>query len=434
MKRALFITCLFSVQTMAGSGANSGSALTTGPSSSHYSLYAGSSNPAMGSLLISEDDSSRITYLPSVSFGFEIGEVDNFADDLDELIELLDDPGSITEPQGDVLDRFNLILEEMGEAGYIKNTVAVNAPLFPMYIRSERFGGYFGADISAGLDTAVRILDAELRADPIQGFQTNTSIYLKSGINTTFGLSYSRDVWSRKEAGGRENTLYAGAKFKVINMDLSKQVIWLESLDGKDVGDVISDEYDTNLNSSTGIALDIGFVWDADWYRAGLTLENINSPSFSYGAVGVDCVSRGEDNPERSACDVAQFFIAQGRIKAGESHTMHALVQVDGLVQVTDRWHVSSTLDLAEYDDVVGFSNQWFHLATSYESRGFWLPSARVGYHTNLAGTKLSSMNFGLTFFKVLSLDVEWGLESIEVDGSTAPQLFGFAIGFEEKF
>ncbi|MFL0809992.1 MAG: conjugal transfer protein TraF [Agarilytica sp.] len=424
-----------SAVSFAVDGINPGPNLTTGPSSNHFSLYAASYNPAMAPLVVPADERFRFSYLPSISIGVEIGDVANFADDLDELIDLIETPESNTEPVNEVLDRFNAVLARMGQDGYIKNSANVGLPGAPFYFRSEGLQGTLFFDVNQGYQASVSVLDDTLSFnEPLQTFTTDTSIYLKSGIETKYTVGYGRQIDPVPSFIPLAGKLYAGAKLNFYQIELSKQVTRLEDLDGEEVSDVIKDEYDKNLNSSSNIGIDVGLLWDADWYQLGVRLDNINSPAFEYGDIGTNCDDLDENTIERNSCEVSRSFIADGRLKGSEKHTKHALLRVDGMLQVSDRWFVSSGLDLAEYDDIVGYENQWLNLAMSYESVSYYVPSARVGYQMNLAGTKLSSYTMGFTFFKTMSLDFEMSSESAEVDGNSAPRRFGFSLAFTEHF
>ncbi len=387
----------------------------------------------MAPLMMKDGENWRINYLPGFSLSAEIGPVDNFADDLDDLIDLLEDSSSFDEPAEETLERFNTVIENAGESGYLTFAANLNLPFAPAYFEYEGLGeATFFIDFNFNVKAALRVLDDELRLDQQnQSFTTNTSAYLKSGLETRFTLGYGRELLRDFNLPGK---LYGGAKLNIFRLSLSKQVTRLEDLDGEGIEDVLEDEYDNNLESNTGIGIDLGFVWDANRYRLGLTLENLNSPEFSYGAIGVNCESRLENTIERNNCEIARFFIDEGRLRAEETHTKHPLARIDGILKVTKKWLISSSLDLATYDDVVGFENQWFHLSTSYELNGHWKPSPRFGYQMNLAGTELSSYLFGLSFFRIFNLDVEYGTESVEIDGSTAPRRVGISFGFEEAF
>lgn len=435
MKKLAVLLGLLSVQAFAVDGVNSGSSLTTGPSSSHFSMSSAMRNPAMAPLMVPEGERWRLNYLPSISLAVEIGDVENFADDLDELIDLIEDPSTNQDSADETLDRFNAVLVRMGEDGYIKQSVNLSVPITPAYFRSKSGASTFFMDLNIGAQASLQVIDQILRLDgQNQNFTTDTAIYFKSGIENKLSFGYGRQVLGSNKRLKGKGKLYAGVKLNLIQLELSKQVTRLEDLDGKEVSDVIKDEYDNNLKSNTGFGIDVGLVWDADWYRAGFRIDNINSPEFSYGDIGVNCQSRAENTIERSSCEFSQSLIAAGRLKSSEKHTKHALMRVDGLLKITDRWFVSSSLDLAEYDDIVGFKNQWLTLAMAYETSGKLIPAPRIGYQENLAGTGLSSYTFGLTFFKCISLDFEWGTESTTVDGDSMPRRFGFSLAFEESF
>lgn len=410
---------------------NTGSAMTLGPSSNKYSLSSASYNPAMNSLVVKEGEKMRMSYFPTVGFNVEIGQADNFADDLEELADIIDDPNSTNESSSEILERFNKVLDTAGEDGYVKFNVGVNMPLLPLYFYSDTLGGTIGFDFSVNLQAGVNLLDDELYYDNQNtSFVTASALYLKSGVEQTFAISYSRDVYQSEHG-----KLYAGAKFKYINMELSKQVIPLVELAGKDLDDVVEDEYDKNQITSSDYGIDFGLVWDATNYRLGLTFENINSPEFEYGAIGVNCFEVPENTVARSNCEAANYFTTvTGEIKANEVHTKHALVRADALVNLSDRLQFSTAIDLAKYDDIIGYDNQWFHTALAYDSDWYVLPSVRVGYHKNLIGTETSSVTAGFSLFKIVSLDFEYGLESVEVDDTSAPRRVGFSLSIQEQF
>jgi hypothetical protein len=410
---------------------NTGSAMSLGPSSNVYSLSSASFNPAMNPLVIKKGESMRMSYFPTLGFNVEIGQVDNFADDLEELADIIDDPDSTTESTSDVLDRFNDVLDIAGEDGYVKFNASMNLPLLPLYFYSKKLGGTIGVDYSVNLQGGISLLDAELSYNnDKETFDTASALYLKSGFEQTFAISYGREVYSRDSG-----KLYAGAKFKYISMELSKQVIPLVELAGKDLGDVIEDEYDANQITSSDYGIDVGLVWDAKNYRIGLTLENINSPEFEYGEIGDNCGDIVNNTTSRNNCEVARYFTDDtGEIAANEVHTKHALMRVDGLVNLSERLQLSTAIDLAKYDDVIGYDNQWFHTALAYDSDWYVLPSARIGYHKNLVGTEISTVTAGFSLFKTVSLDFEYGLESAIVDGSSAPRRVGFSLSIQEQF
>ncbi len=437
-KKLLVALLVSSGPAFAGTaGVNSGSSMTTGPSSSPLSLQATTHNPAMTSLVVPDRERWRISYLPSVGFNTELGDVDNFSDDLEELIDIVDDPSSTSDPVSEVLDRFNSTLVEMGDSGYLKGSLSFGLPILPLVHKTDYHDSSIGVSAGVLAQFGVQVLDSALTFDDQNGtFSTATSLYLKSGIEKSLTLTYSRPIMDTPALEfANKGKLYGGVSARLISMELSKQVSPVQQLDGDNVSDIITDEYDSNLEETTNIAFSAGVVWDVGRYRLGFTFENINSPSFNYGAIGTDCASRPENTPARSSCEAAAQFIQQdGRIRAREEHTMHARTRVDGLFNFTRRWSASGSLDLAAYDDIVGFENQWLHLATMYNFDNNIVPSLRVGLQSNLTGTQQSSLTVGMSLFKFVSLDMEYGLDSTSIDGSSAPRRFGIALGVEERF
>jgi hypothetical protein len=412
---------------------NPGSSLTLGPGSNPYSLYSGSFNPAMGSLMIREKEKWRFGYLPSLATELELGKIDNFSDELEELIDIIDEPSLAVDSVDVTLNRFNSLLIDMGKEGYLKNTTGIYLPLF---YRNEIFGGTLNLDLSYEVQAAARVLDDPLFFNQQNlSFSTNTSIYLKSGLEKTLSIAYSRALSKTYNPLASFGKIYTGARISLINLDLSKQVIWLEGINNSDIGDIVRDEYDRDLTANSDVSIDLGIVFDASEFSVGFTLTNINSPSFNYNEVGKNCELKPASTSESSNCNVAKYFIDNKKsLKAKEVHQKKMLGTIDATLKLSEKWRVMGSYDLAEYNDIVGFENQLFSLSTSYETSGFWIPSARLGYHSNLATRGLSSLSLGFTFFKFLTLDVAKSSEEVTIEDSRVPRYLSASLGFEEKF
>ncbi len=415
---------------------NPGATMTTGSSANHHSIFAGHHNPANAIFAVDENEQFRVGYGPTLSFGTEVGDVSNFVDEVDRLIDILEDPSASEDGVQQTLSHFNSVLEDIGEQGYLNINSGLVMPLFPIYWRPNFFSGAFFAELDVNTQIRASILDDELiYDDQNQNFATATSAYIKSGIQSRLAAGYSQEILNKtafEKYGGR---LYGGVKINFYHLQLSKQVMRLQSLDGKDIVDVMKDEYENNLDSTLNVGLDAGLLWTADNYRVGFTLLNINSPSFDYGSVGLACDQYTPGTVQRNNCDAAYYFgDIRGEINLTESHTKHATATVDGAVFLNDRWFLSGSLELAAYDDLVGSQNQWLHLSASHESDSYLWPSYRLGFHKNLTGSSLSSASIGFTFFGVLTFDAEVALENVKVDGTSAPRSIGFSIGLQEKF
>ena len=162
-------------------------------------------------------------------------------------------------------------------------------------------------------------------------------------------------------------------------MDLSKQVFLLQKLDGKDIGDVIRDEYDNNSQSTTAPGLDVGVIWAADRYRLGATLYNLNQPSFDYGPVGENC-----QTPRKilSPAPIAKPPLILPRCAATlkpAKHTKTAYLGLDGTYYWQSNAWASAALDLTAYDDFVGTEQQWLTISAHYAPSTHWLPNVRSG-------------------------------------------------------
>ncbi len=415
---------------------NPGDTLTTGSSPNYYSLFAAHHNPANAFFMVNEKEQFRFAYSPTFGFGTELGDVSNFADEIDELIDILDDPSLTDDGVEETLDHFNDVLKEVGEEGYIKINTGLSMPLFPMVWKPNFFSGAIVAEFDINTQISATILDDELTFDDQnQSFSTASSAYIKSGIQKRFALGYAQELFNKNKFERWGGQLYGGVKVNLISLELSKQVMVLENLDGKDIQDTMEDEYDNNLEATANVGLDAGLLWVTPKYRAGFTITNINSPEFDYGSIGVNCSQYAESSVQRNNCDAAYYFGAQlGDIQLKEKHTKHPTATIDGTYYFSSRFMVTSSLELAAYDDLVGTENQWLHVATTYLPDSYLIPGIRAGYHKNLAGSKISSLSLGTTLFGVFTFDLEVALDNIKVDGSSAPRTTGFALGFQEKF
>ena len=423
---------IMSAHGVAYSGnSNTGTIMTSGPTSSSYSMSTRTTNPAINSLLIAKDESLRMAYFPTFGGNLEIGPVDNFADDLEELADIIDDPSLAADDASAVLERFNKVLVSAGEDGYLKFNAGASAPLLPLYFHSDLLGGTIGIEYSVDAQAGLRLLDAPLSYNnQNESFTTASSFYIKSGVEQSFGLSYSRPIFTYDFG-----QLIAGAKINYITMQLSKQVLPIIELAGLDIGDLVKDEYDNNQVSTADIGVDIGLVWDAKGYRIGLSGQNINQPEFAYGEIGTKCSDIQDNSPSRTNCEVARYFSQTlGRISTNEIHIKQALWRADALIKVSDGFAVSGAVDLVKHNDMVGDDHQWVHVAGEYQSGWFVLPSLRVGYHKNLIGSETSSLSAGFTLFKAVSVDIEYGLQSVVVDGTSAPRRLGFSLSIQETF
>ena len=415
---------------------NHASGVVTGQSSDHVSLFNGTYNPAMGDLMISPNEHWRLNYFFSLSSSTEFGQVDNFVDDIDDLIDILEDPGSTSDPVDITLDKFNNLITKAGKDGYLKTTNGGYLPAFPLYWRPSFLPGTLSFELNIETQIKLSVLNDTMRFDQAkETFSTATSAYIKTGIQRKFSVGYSQEIQTAYLQQHFDGHLLVGARLNIYDLELSKQVFQLQLLNGKDIEDVISDEYKHNRIQSTGIGLDFGAIWMTSDYRLGLSLTNLNAPSFDYGPVGINCDTTPEGSDQQSNCYIADYFATvKGQIKVHEQHKKNPVIIADGSYYLLSNWLVSGASELASYDDTVGTENQWINIATSYHPSNFWFPDVRIGYSKNMAGSKLSYANAGLTILGTFNLDLSIALDKVSIDDKSTPRGFGFSLSFEEQF
>lgn len=396
-----------------------------GASGAWTSLYA-TRNPAGSQFAVAPQSSVRMGILSSLGFGIEVGPVDNFADEVEDLIDELDrDDISLSEGNA-LVDRFNAVLGPLGRDGYVKLHGGAQVPLFPFLFRSEM--GVFTVDANIGGQARLGVLDSPVIYNSVtQELETASALYVKSATIGEVALGFSRPVWTH-ESG----QLVVGGNVRYLQAALSKQLVAFESVEDSDeVEDVIKDSYDANERKSSNVTADLGVIYAASNYRVGLTLANLTEPDFDYGAVGANC-----DTLSGSAqynCFTAAYY--SDRIALNETWTLERLATLEGaLLFAGGAGSLSTSIDLNEVHDPVGDLNQGLKVALGYKTQTAWLPDVRVGYRKNLAGTELSSASLGFTFFGAVHLDVAYGFETTEVDGTSIPRTAAFNLGFEMSY
>ena len=101
----------------------------------------------------------------------------------------------------------------------------------------------------------------------------------------------------------------------------------------------------------------------------------------------------------------------------------------------SQNWVLNAALDGNKVQDPVGRDFQWATLSAAYATNSWWIPGVRVGYRTNLAGSKLNYVTGGLTMFKALSLDIAYGLKSItDNSGKSIPRSAMINLGLQMTF
>ena len=72
-------------------------------------------------------------------------------------------------------------------------------------------------------------------------------------------------------------------------------------------------------------------------------------------------------------------------------------------------------LDANKVADPMRDNFQWLNVSGHYASDGWLIPSVRLGFSKNLAGSKLSYVSAGITAFKFLDIDVSSTLDTVRL-------------------
>lgn len=426
MKRAIAIAVLSAISAGVQAAPGfypAGSNLTYGVNNTARSVVSATTNPAAGSMAFKQGESRfRFGIVSSVGVGFEMGKVDNFADELDTLIsKTTDGTGTLSD-----VDKFNALLPVLARDGYVNFTAGGQAPLMPMLIASEALGGALTLDINATVQGRLNFLHDTanpIALDPSLNLNTQNNSFLVTGATILeTGLGYSRPLLI-KEGG----SLYGGVKAKLYRVSYGRSLVAISSMQNQQTGDVIADEFDKNTRESSAIGLDLGMVWAKDNWNVGATAMNVNAPAFKGKPLDQGC---GDAN-----CNAAAFFTTTGALPGTVTYTMDPQLRVEGGVHsASRRWVATAAYDANAVKDALGSEYQWAVASLGYDARNFYLPGLRVGYRGNLAGSKMSYATMGLTLLSVLNLDLAYGLESVVVDGQKQPRAAMANLGLEMRF
>ncbi|MBB5021146.1 conjugal transfer protein TraF [Desulfurispira natronophila] len=431
----------------------SGPNLTFGDISNPQTVLSVTGNPASGAA--AEQRGIRFGLLSSIGFSYEIGDMDNIIDDMDDFLE--EDFGELeftSDLQGlqsmvreyDRLEsRFNNFLETVSEDGYIKLGYSAHVPLTPVVATYDFLGGTLALDanfsgqgritiqgeqdgsapvISHGIDpTLWSILgdsnitsEADLLAEiqdqfseissPVEAqdflderdttITTDARIVGEAAQLREVALSYSGAAWHHQDG-----SLYLGGKLKHYSADLTKIDKNIADEDGDGAFDTLSDEIGENTHNSTDFGVDLGLLWTAPNYRVGGTLVNVNEPSFRH----ID----------------------------GDRRSLDQQLRLEGAVFTANRnWVFGFAYDVDSANNLIGDEYQWMTLSAGYATQSWWIPGVRLGYRENLTGTKLSYISGGITLFRVANLDVAYSTDS--VSGEDIPRSAIVNLGLEITF
>jgi len=457
-----------------------GANLTYGDVSHGQRVQSASGNPAAAAADIDRATKKRTrgTVL-SLAAGLEYGNVQNLFDFYDELTKAYEPsdpgtgggPGQLPENKpgggidlGDIWDSLDpdfqetieavatevarqaVILALIAEEGYGKAWLAAEAPFV---LGSEHFGGtwtygvnWSGASKAFGISHPIEfdadaarealedwfnqlpinrptplLLDDQilLTIDPLTdavrfALNNDSSMLSKATQTTELSAGYSRLAWSNDSG-----SLFLGAEARLYMMRLSRlSVRFGDITDSEELFDAIRDSHFSN---DERLGVDIGALWVANNYQLGAQLTNINEPNFTFP--DVDLEPYNDDG-------IIGFLLSD------QNYEMDRQLKLEASLFTSDRrWSAHLGLDADSATDPMGDDYQWMTVSAGLVTDSWWIPSARIGFRENLAGTKLKYLSAGVTAFKILNIDLASALDTVSIDGHTLPQGLMVSVGFQ---
>jgi hypothetical protein len=437
--------------------------LTYGAVTNNQTIISNITNPAGGAAVFTKEESQyRFGILSNLGFGYEFGDVENLYNEIDDAQVTLESdqnlsgtdvaslcPGLTPAPASvsscadaiaadlntRVFTSVNNVLNTAQEDGYARGFGSLHVPVLPLVISNKSLGGSFvldanysatanmtfladpvalqGSDILAAIQSYASGGGTGTLSVPVPTDVSDTTLLVRGGAVFELGFGFSRTMLE-VPAG----QLAAGVRAKYYKVGLSRVATRLIGSEGSEDTFNADEDYE----ESAGFGIDLGALWISKHYRAGAWVDNINQPSFDYNEI---------DTAAAGYTDAA--IIAQ--LQDSESYEMSRQVHLEGAVFTeSQNWVIAVGLDVNAVEDATGNEYKWATISAGYATDSWWIPGFRVGYRANMAGTELSYLTGGLTLFKTVNMDLAYGLDSVEIDGESAPRSFMFNLGFELTF
>ncbi|MEP7730317.1 conjugal transfer protein TraF [Marinomonas primoryensis] len=436
-----------------------GSSTVLGGYANRQSLITSLANPA-APYLMTNIESFRVGFLGPLSFGYEMGEINNLDDKIDELEAILEKDYSasfnglsnadlvslgltvnstdeeisaaLLQSNAEVAAAINQadgIIAEIGDTAYVKFSGALQAPFMPIIYKTRNRGAFI-LDASASFVGQVGIISDNISAS-VSGSDielgSDTAVYVKRATDYRFGLGYSQVV-GRPVSGA----LILGGRVNIHNIALNKKLSILTD-ESDDADDGFGDFLLERKSVETGVSLDLGAIWSAPNYQLGASLANVNEPEFDFGELG-NC--SGLSGSDLTSCNAAVRLSDEGKLELKETYKMKSQLTLDAAVMSTNQnWSLAGSYDVNSVADPIGDKYQWKVISLSYFSDNLLFPGIRVGYRKNHAGSKLSYATVGATLFRRLDFDLAYGLEKFsDGDGGTLPRSLYFSVGYGFAF
>lgn len=433
--------------------------LTYGSVSNSQTIMSEITNPAAGAAALAKDGGGvRFGVLSNIGAGFELGDVDDMYDRLDEVTNNFDSNfNNITDPNianlvQDQIDTANQLLLEVEDNGYGKAFASLHIPLMPIVLSGDWLGGSWVFDASVSGVAKVSVFadplsfdaaaaQADIDAGILSGSpfsQTYGDITVNfNGTSATYDIAQNDSSFVGRIAGIVEaavgystqisqaagGKIFAGLRGKYYKVALYQNFEKFDNNTTTQTGQDFLDGLDTdNGEKSTGFGLDFGLLWVSDHFRVGGMITNINEPEFEY------------NNIDTSNYDPVNAAIINKF--ASNKYIMERQATIEAALHSQNQnWVISGSLDLNEVMDPIGDEYQWMAISAAYATDSWWLPGIRAGYRVNQAGSELKYLTGGVTVFKSLNLDIAYSPDKVEDEnGNEITRSFIINLGLELTF
>ena len=426
-----------------------GSNLGYGAASNNNSIFSISANPAWVSGNLHEENN----YGFGLTAGIRIKQsnlsqlYNNYKDNIEPLVDDFNgDSANSLSKAIDIKTEFNNLMLDIRDNFYLQADANFSLPIL---VANSSFGA-IGLELSAlgtararilGSNKPIDINTAYLIANPNSDFDdiiedgliVQSALYIKTANVTEAALTYGNQFYQNQYG-----QLSVGVKAKYMQAKLVKSINSFDKyLKSNDINTQISDDLEAHSEVSdteNAIGVDLGVQWFAENYMVGLSVMNINSPTFHYNKLGTTNNTQGH---------VEQFYGTQ--VALTEKVSLNPQARLEGTFYSENRnWSIGASYDLNATTDLVSQEYQWATASVAYASDGsgaWWnylIPDARIGYRKNMAGDERSYITPG----------VSWGFFNIDLgfadfadigkatagDAEDLPEAFMANIGVEFYF
>ncbi|HKM15326.1 MAG TPA: conjugal transfer protein TraF [Marinospirillum sp.] len=263
---------------------------------------------------------------------------------------------------------------------------------------------------------------------------TDSGLDIKAAVVTHLGFGYGTNLTNWLELNDKHGQLEAGVRLNIYNVEAGRNFVSLQAEandnnEDSDTSDKLTEDFLDNTTTTTGVGLDLGFLWHSDNYQAGITFYNLNEPSFDYPDLNT-YLSKTD-----GTLTALQGLEAAGKTKVADSVTLTRHAVIEGAYYTDNRnWMIQGAYTLGTATNFVGDEFQNLHLSAGYYPKTAWIPGLRAGYSKNMKGSELSKIHAGATFFGIMHLDLAVATNKSSFDGDEIPRYAAISLGFEEKF